>query len=100
MQKTIPENIANYTNITPDKLSSRTITVQENVIMRSFIKRYNKHNKKGIFIAALIGLFFPDSLTRIKNVNCTQAEYSIAKENDYILTFSFDGKTAYGCLLR
>ena len=167
MQKTIPENITNYTNISPDKLSSQTITAQENIIILSFIKRYNRNNKKGIFIAVFIGLFFaflciyngifdfaafagcsiwfiiaflisrkllpsnadckyiqlgqlhgvwslsnshnkhyyfdvifPDSLTHIKNVNCTQAEYSIAKENDYILTFSFDGKTAYGCLLR
>ena len=169
MKKIIPKNTINYTNITPDKLSSRTMTVQENAIISSFIRKYNRHNKKGILITTCMGLsfaflciyngifdftafagcsicfiiafsisrkllpstkscryiqigqlhgvwslrnnssrnklyyfdvVFPDSLTRIKNVNCTQTEYSNAKENDYILTFSFDGRTSYGCLLR
>lgn len=169
MKKTIPQNIINYTNITPDKLSSRIMTAQEKDIIFNFIKKYNRHNKKGILIATCMGLsfallciyngifdfsafigcsicfiiafsisrkllpsiefcqyiqlgqlhsvwslrnnnsfnelyyfdvVFPDSLTRIKNVNCIQAEYSEAKENDYILTFSFDGQTSYGCLLR
>lgn len=168
MKKMIPKNIDNYTNITPDKLPSRTLTVQENDIISNFIKKYNKHNKKGVLISIFLGLsfallcvynnifdftalagcsicfiiafsisrkllpstvsckyiqlgqlngvwslksnnsynnlyyfdvVFSDSLTRIKNVNCTRAEYIKAKKNDYILTFSFDGKTSYGCIL-
>ena len=35
MKKIIPKNTINYTNITPDKLSSRTMTVQENAIISS-----------------------------------------------------------------
>lgn len=169
MKKTISKDIINYTNITPNKLSSRAITAQEKEIISSFIKKYNKHNKKGMLLSICMGLsfaflciyndifdftvliacsicfiivfsisrkiippaasckyiqigqlhgvwslrnnssrnrlyyfdvVFPDSLTRIKNVNCTQTEYSKAKENDYILTFSFDGQISYGCLLR
>ena len=46
MKKIIPKNTINYTDITPDKLSSRTMTVQENAIISSFIKKYNRHNKK------------------------------------------------------
>ena len=62
MKKTIPKNTINYTNITPDKLSSRTMTVQENAIISSFIKKYNRHNKKGILITTCMGVIFCLSL--------------------------------------
>lgn len=169
MKRTIPKNIPNYTNITPDKLSTRPLNTNEKEIVAKFIKNYNRQSIAGIIIAiglgltfsllciyngifdfaAFIGCFicflvaffisrkiipstfsckhiqvgqlhgvwslrnnsshnklyyfdviFPDSLTRIKNVNCTQTEYSKAKENDYILVFSYDGKISYGCIIR
>lgn len=45
-------------------------------------------------------VIFPDSNTYIKNVISTKTEYSKAKEGDSILTFSFDGRTTYGCLFK
>lgn len=167
MKKSIPKNIPNYINITPDKLSSRTMTTEEKNIISSFIKKSNRHNKKGMIMAVFIGfsfallciyngifdfavfvgcsicfiiafsisrkllpstisckyiqigqlnsiwslgkkssricyfdVVFPDSLTRIKDVICLPLEYHSAKENDYILVFSYDGKTSYGCIIR
>lgn len=169
MKKTLPRDIANYTSISPDKLTSRSITEQEKKLISSFIKKYNRNHKTCLFMTIFIGLFFaflniyngifdfsvliacsicfivafaisrnllpsaasckyiqigqlygiwslkspgssnrnyyfnvvfPDSLTHIKNVNCIKKEYSTAKENDYILTFSFDGRSSYGCLFK
>ena len=174
MEKTIPKNIENYTFISPDKLSSRVPTEKEKEVISCFIKKYNKKNKKDMFITLSIGLFivfltvyngilydfqsvcgmflgsailffitflisrkilppvsscqyiqtgqlhgvwslrntnshnrmcyfdviFSDNFTRIKDVNCIPSEYSAAKPNDLILTFSYDGKSAYGCIYK
>lgn len=43
-------------------------------------------------------VIFTESQTRIKNVKCNKKDYYSAKTNDNILTFSFDGKKAFGCL--
>lgn len=45
-------------------------------------------------------VIFPENSTQLRKIICSKNDFEIAEKSEQVLVFTYNGKVAYGCLLK